>query len=109
MAPVTTIPAQALARLAALDPSRRARVLDIAAGHGKFGIAFAKEYPEAEIVALDWPNVLEVAVENAKAEGIGARYKTIAGSAFDVDFGNDYEIHVESAACNGLVAGSAFD
>ncbi len=92
MAPVTTIPAQALARLAALDPSRRARVLDIAAGHGKFGIAFAKEYPEAEIVALDWPNVLEVAVENAKAEGIGARYKTIAGSAFDADFGNDYEV-----------------
>ncbi len=111
MAPVTTIPAQALARLAGLDPSRRARVLDIAAGHGKFGIAFAKEYPEAEIVALDWPNVLEVAVENAKAEGIGARYKTIAGSAFDADFGNGYEVvlltnflhHFDKPTCERLL------
>src|SRR2546425_11979695 len=46
------------------------RVLDIAAGHGLFGIAVAKSNPQAEIVALDWPNVLKVAQENARAAGV---------------------------------------
>ena len=35
------------------------RVLDIAAGHGLFGIEVAKLNPEAEITALDWAAVLE--------------------------------------------------
>ncbi len=89
-----------------LSPMLTDAFTDLAAG-----IAFAKEYPEAEIVALDWPNVLEVAVENAKAEGIGARYKTIAGSAFDADFGNDYEVvlltnflhHFDKPTCERLL------
>jgi hypothetical protein len=37
------------------------KVLDIAAGHGLFGIEVGMRCPEAEIVALDWPNVLAVA------------------------------------------------
>ncbi len=41
------------------------RVLDIAAGHGLFGIEVAKQNPEARIVALDWAPVLEVARANA--------------------------------------------
>ena len=41
-------------------PSRsaRPRVLDVAAGHGLFGIALAKRNPALEVTALDWPNVL---------------------------------------------------
>ena len=42
------------------------KVLDIAAGHGIFGIEIAKQFPEANIVAVDWPNVLEVAKEQAQ-------------------------------------------
>ena len=61
------------------------RVLDIAAGHGLFGIEIAKANPKAEIVALDWENVLTVAKENAAAAGVSDRYQTIVGSAFDVD------------------------
>ena len=34
------------------------RVLDIAAGHGLFGIAVAQRAPGAEVVAQDWPAVL---------------------------------------------------
>ena len=41
-------------------------MLDIAAGHGLFGINIARHNPQAEIVALDWPQVLEVAKENAR-------------------------------------------
>ncbi|HEX8091593.1 MAG TPA: methyltransferase [Blastocatellia bacterium] len=48
--------------------------------------------PNAEITAVDWPNVLEVAQENAEAAGVSDRYNTIAGSAFDVDYGTGYDI-----------------
>ena len=68
------------------------RVLDIAAGHGLFGIEVAKQNPEAIIVALDWAPVLEVARENARRAGIAARYETLPGSAFEVEFGGPYDI-----------------
>ncbi|NDJ13588.1 MAG: class I SAM-dependent methyltransferase [Acidobacteriia bacterium] len=67
-------------------------VLDIAAGHGLFGIQIAKRNPEAQIVALDWKAVLEVAQRHAAEAGVGDRYSTLAGSAFDVDFGEGYDV-----------------
>jgi ubiquinone/menaquinone biosynthesis C-methylase UbiE len=66
---------------------RPLRVLDISASHGYFGLAFARQNPNATVVALDWPNVLEVAKENAEKLGAAARFQTIAGSAFEADFG----------------------
>ena len=67
-------------------------MLDIAAGHGLYGIAIGKRNPEAEVVAVDWPNVLEVAAENAGVAGIVHRFRTIPGNAFDVHFGIGYDI-----------------
>jgi 2-polyprenyl-3-methyl-5-hydroxy-6-metoxy-1,4-benzoquinol methylase len=67
-------------------------VLDIAAGHGLFGIEVAKQHREAQIVALDWAPVLEVAKENARKAGVGDRYTTLPGSAFDVEYGGPYDI-----------------
>ncbi|NIS32260.1 MAG: methyltransferase, partial [Actinobacteria bacterium] len=43
------------------------RVLDVAAGHGLFGIALARHNPKAQVVAQDWEAVLAVAHENAAA------------------------------------------
>lgn len=91
MAPMMTPPAQRLAELLPLDPARPSRILDIAAGHGVYGIAVAQKYPLAQLVALDWTPVLEVARENAIAAGLANRFSTIAGSAFEVDFGENYE------------------
>ena len=68
------------------------RVLDIAAGHGLFGIEVAKQNPEAHVVALDWAHVLEVALENAQNAGVTDRYELLAGSAFDVDYGGPYDV-----------------
>lgn len=92
MAPMMLMPAQAMARLVATEPQRRLKVLDIAAGHGMYGIAVAQQNPQAEVVAVDWPNVLEVAKENASKMGLGDRYSTIPGSAFEVDFGSGYDL-----------------
>jgi 2-polyprenyl-3-methyl-5-hydroxy-6-metoxy-1,4-benzoquinol methylase len=68
------------------------KVLDIAAGHGAFGIAVARQSPKAEIVALDWKPVLGLAEEHARAAGVQDRYRTIAGDAFTVDYGSGYDV-----------------
>jgi ubiquinone/menaquinone biosynthesis C-methylase UbiE len=91
MAPMMAMPAQAIAAGFGDIEGRKCRVLDIAAGHGLFGIAFASRYPECEVTALDWPAVLEVAKENARRAGVEARYGVIEGSAFDADFGGGYD------------------
>ncbi|MFO1058509.1 MAG: class I SAM-dependent methyltransferase [Dongiaceae bacterium] len=89
MVPFIAAPSAAMAaEIGSWRPAPR-RVLDIAAGHGMFGIAIAKAVPGAEITALDWPAVLQVAEENAAAAGLAGRYRLQPGSAFEVDWGSD--------------------
>jgi ubiquinone/menaquinone biosynthesis C-methylase UbiE len=111
MAPMMAMPAQSLAKLVDPEGDQKLKVLDIAAGHGFWGLAFANQNPQAQIVGLDWPNVLEVAKENAVKAGAGDRYRTIEGSAFDVDLGSDYDVvllpnflhHFDPATCEKLL------
>jgi hypothetical protein len=67
------------------------KVLDIAAGHGLFGIEIAKQNPQAHVTGLDWAPVLRVALENATKAGVHDRYDMLPGSAFDVNFGGPYD------------------
>ena len=67
------------------------RVLDIAAGHGLFGIEIAKQNPQAHVTGLDWAPVLRVALDNARKAGVQERYDMLPGSAFEVDFGGPYD------------------
>ena len=92
MAPLTVLPAEQMAQLSGFAADAKIKVLDIAAGHGMFGIVFAQRFPAAQIYALDWQNVLKLATINAQRAGVQDRYHTIAGSAFDVDFGSDYDV-----------------
>src|SRR3982075_1743494 len=92
MAPMMALPSQMLAPMVDPNANEKLRILDIAAGHGLYGLAFAKRNPQAEITAVDWANVLEVAKENAQAAGVSDRYHTLTGSAFDVDYGSGYDI-----------------
>jgi len=84
--------AAGLADLIALDQNRPTKVLDISASHGMWGNAFATKNQKAHIVALDWAPVLEVAGENARAAGVADRFSTIAGNAFEVELGGDYDV-----------------
>ena len=111
MAPMMALPAQLMARLVDDGTNRKLKVLDIAAGHGMFGIAVARQNPNIEVVALDWPNVLEVAQENARAAGVADRYSTLPGSAFEVAYGSNYDMvlltnflhHFDSDTCVELL------
>lgn len=112
MAPLMQMPAQLLAGLTGDLAGRPLRVLDVAAGHGLFGIAFAARYPEAHVTALDWPNVLAVAKENAARAGVADRHALLPGSAFDVDWGGPYDVvlltnflhHFDVPTCEKLAA-----
>jgi SAM-dependent methyltransferase len=84
MAPVATQVAEAV--------GRAERVLDIAAGHGLYGIAVARANPGATVVGLDWEAVLAVARENAERAGVAGRYRLLPGSAFAVDLGRGYDL-----------------
>jgi len=92
MSPIQIMPAQLMANLVQVESGRPVKLLDLAAGHGIFGISFAQRYPNLEIVALDWAPVLEVAKENAQKFGVSDRFTTMPGSAFEVDFGSGYDI-----------------
>ena len=85
MAGLSYLVAQETARL--LDPDAEIKVLDVAAGHGMFGIAIAQQNPGATIVALDWPSVLAVAEENARRFGVSQRYRLLPGDALEADLG----------------------
>lgn len=91
MAPMAAMSAQLMAAIVS-QPGKKLKVLDIAAGHGMFGISVARTNPAAEIVAVDWKKVLDVALENASRAGIQDRYRTIPGSAFEVDLGTGYDL-----------------
>lgn len=92
MAPLTIPAAIFIAHLVEAEEERPMRVLDIAAGHGMYGITIAQQNPKAEITAVDWPAVLEVAKENAEKAGVGNRYTARPGSAFEAELGEGYDV-----------------
>jgi hypothetical protein len=92
MMPMMVPAAHAIAELIGSSSTETLKVLDIAAGHGLFGITIARRHPRAEIVAVDWPSVLAVAEENARLAQVHDRYRTAAGDAFKVDFGTGFDV-----------------
>jgi 2-polyprenyl-3-methyl-5-hydroxy-6-metoxy-1,4-benzoquinol methylase len=112
MAPLMRPAADLLAGLVGGHRDRPIRVLDVAAGHGLFGIAVARQYPRATVTALDWRNVLAVAADNAQRAGVADRLKLLPGSAFDVSWSGPYDVvlltnflhHFDLSTCENLAA-----
>jgi 2-polyprenyl-3-methyl-5-hydroxy-6-metoxy-1,4-benzoquinol methylase len=109
MGPFMQLDAKLVAEHAGDPPPRR--VLDVAASHGLFGIAFGKRFPECRVTGLDWSAVVAIARENAAVAGMADRYDTIAGSAFEVAWGEDYDWvllpnflhHFDAASCTAIL------
>lgn len=83
------------------------KVLDVAAGHGAYGIGLLRSGAAREVVALDWPGVLELARANAEAAGVSDRWRGMAGSAITGSLGDRYDTvllpnflhHFDRATC----------
>lgn len=111
MAPLTAPTAEFVAGLTGTTEGKPCKVLDIAAGHGMYGITVAKRNPNAQIVAVDWPGVLGVAKENAHKLGVADRHTTRPGSAFEVEFGDGFDFvlltnifhHFDETSCGRLM------
>ena len=111
MAPMMAPMAGPLGAVVLAGRSGPMRVLDIAAGHGLFGIEIAKQNPQARVTGLDWAPVLRVALENARKAGVQDRYDMLPGSAFEVEFRGPYDAvlltnflhHFDQPACVGLL------
>jgi 2-polyprenyl-3-methyl-5-hydroxy-6-metoxy-1,4-benzoquinol methylase len=111
MAPMMAPAAMQLAPIVLAGKRGTISVLDLAAGHGLFGIEVAKQNRDAHITAIDWAAVLEVARANARRAGVEERYVTRPGSAFDVEFGGPHDIvlltnflhHFDTATNIGLL------
>ena len=115
MVPMMMPAAHAIADLIDASAGQPMRVLDIAAGHGIFGIVIAQRNPKAEIVAADWPSVLAVASEHAGAMGVASRHHQLPGDAFKTDFGTGFDValvtnflhHFDRQTCVGFLRKTA--
>lgn len=111
MKPMMAPAAEGIATLVDADKGAACKILDIAAGHGVFGVTLARRNPQATVVAVDWQNVLTVAQENAQAAGVADRFHTMPGNAFDAEFGSGYDIvlltnflhHFDQSTCETLL------
>lgn len=92
MAPLQAQVADLVFRTVEHEAKSARKILDVAASHGMFGVTFGRYLPSAEIYALDWAPVLEVAKENAQRAGVASRYHVIAGDAFRADLGSGYDL-----------------
>ncbi len=112
MAAFMTPTARAVAAHVVAGPRPPQKVLDIAAGHGMYGVSVAIAAPGARVTALDWAGVLTVARENAEKFRVADRFQEIPGSAFDLDWGDGYHLillpnflhHFDAQACTSLLA-----
>jgi predicted nicotinamide N-methyase len=92
MAPFAGLGGKRVAAHVAALPEPPRTVLDVAAGHGLYGIEVARAAPGALVTAVDWAGVLAIARENAKAAGVDDRYRTVVGSAFEVEWGGGFDL-----------------
>ncbi len=84
MAPIARLVAELVEQIVRTD--KPIRVLDVASSHGLYGIFVAQGNPQASIVALDFPAVLNVTKENTKRFLVADRYSFLPGDALSVSF-----------------------
>jgi len=78
------------------------RVLDVGAGSGVWGFAFAKQNPRVRVTVADWPKVIETVTKKfAKREGISDRVEYLPGDFRETEFGeNCYDVVTLGHICH---------
>jgi hypothetical protein len=92
MAPLASTTAKRVAAYVASLPELPFAVLDVATGHGLYGIEVARIAPEAIVTGVDWASVLEVAKANSQDAGVSDRFRTLAGDALTMEWGHNFDL-----------------
>jgi ubiquinone/menaquinone biosynthesis C-methylase UbiE len=116
MAPFAAANAKRVAAHVATFANPPYTVLDIAAGHGLYGIEIAKAVPDSLVTAVDWASVLTVAKANAAAAGVTDRFRTVDGNALELDWGCEFDLvllpnflhHFDIDTCASLLRKAKF-
>jgi 2-polyprenyl-3-methyl-5-hydroxy-6-metoxy-1,4-benzoquinol methylase len=111
MAPLAAVTARRVAAFIADLPDWPVTVLDIAAGHGLYGIELARILPDVLVTAVDWDAVLTIAEGNAVRAGVSERYRRLPGDALTIDWGRDFDLillpnflhHFDVETCTALL------
>jgi SAM-dependent methyltransferase len=90
--PLSYPAAQSLSRHLNANGAAAARVLDLAAGSGVWGIAMAQGSEQVQVTAVDWPEVLPVTRKTVERFGVASRFSFIAGDLLQVDFGSGHTV-----------------
>jgi ubiquinone/menaquinone biosynthesis C-methylase UbiE len=69
-----------------------ARVLDLAAGSGVWGIAMAQASEKVSVTAVDWPEVIPVTRKTVTRFGLADRFSFVEGDLLQVDFGSGHNL-----------------
>jgi ubiquinone/menaquinone biosynthesis C-methylase UbiE len=68
------------------------RVLDVAAGSGIWGIAFAQKSPRVRITAVDWAGMIPTTKRITGKFGVRDRFDFIEGDLLEANFGHGYDV-----------------
>lgn len=79
---------------------KNSNILDVAAGSGAWGIAFAEQDINTKITALDWPGVLKVTKKFVNKFGLDDRFNYISGDLRKIDLGKDYDLIILGHICH---------
>ena len=91
--PMSYPSAQNLARHLNLKSTEQpARVLDLAAGSGVWGIAQAQAYEQVRVTAVDWPAVIPVTKKMVARLGLADRFSFVEGDLLKAEFGRGYTV-----------------
>ena len=75
-----------------LDLQGEARVLDLAAGSGVWGIALAQSSDAVRVTAVDWPEVIPVTRKTVAKFGLAERFSFVEGDLLEADFGTGHHV-----------------
>lgn len=115
--PLSYPAARALAQeLQVEGAAERYKVLDIAAGSGVWGVAFAHQSKQVQVTVVDWPGVIPAAQSVAARQGVADQFRYIAGDILEADYGTGYQaatlghiLHSEGEARSKELLKKVFD
>lgn len=86
--------AESTARLLLWKKDKIKKVLDLGGGSGVFGNAFLRNFPDAKVIQVDWPDV-NAEARKYNADGVKeGRFKTIDGDLFETPWEQEGEFDV---------------